>query len=392
MGYIDFLQAFLEKKEEDFDKSVLPRVKSKKIKVADEDVVAENDFYVVIKIDSYEQLKTFFGGTDWESMFKKEDDSTEKEIARAWKDFSSGKVFLATKRVMGKLEARRVARSESRFNRMRVYPFNDKILIRVFDGKVLYYNTGAFVSETVKVDLPDFLEDSEKPKQEENWIERDDGSIDVIGDVELDDSVLENGMIPWKFNKVHGNFSLVKCKTLVSYKNCPVEVLGNFRASPKSPAISLVGCPEFVGKDFDCDGCMNLRSFRGSPERVGGRCIFSHCNVTDLEGSPRVVGSFYCSYCKKLESLEGGPNVVHGDFVATFCKSLLSLRGLTDNVHGKMDFTGSLLDIGAGALQYALFNRWRNKVPKNFIHPNYFQESYMKWCNKILAERLNTKK
>lgn len=78
----------MKKKEEDFDKSVLPRVKSKKIKVADEDVVAENDFYVVIKIDSYEQLKTFFGGTDWESMFKKEDDSTEK------KSQEHGKIFL----------------------------------------------------------------------------------------------------------------------------------------------------------------------------------------------------------------------------------------------------------------------------------------------------------
>ena len=58
---------------------------------------------------------------------------------------------------------------------------------------------------------------------------------------------------------------------------------------------------------FSCSFCFKLESLEGAPEKVGG--------------------GFYCSYCSKLESLKGAPKEVGGDFYCVSNQSLKSLEG-----------------------------------------------------------------
>ena len=187
---------------------------------------------------------------------------------------------------------------------------------------------------------------------------------DIFEDVVLDDSVLVDGKIPFKYGKVYGNFSLTKCKTLKSYEGCPEIVYGDFKAAIKSDIENFEGCPKFVGGNFDASGHVSLKNLKGSPEKVVKKYIISHCdNLKNLEGSSKDVGGFICSYCKELETLDGAPIVVRGDFVATFCKKLLSVMKLPKDISGKIDMTGcSRLSIRD------LRNRFGYTLPDNFIH------------------------
>ena len=90
----------------------------------------------------------------------------------------------------------------------------------------------------------------------ENYIINDDGSIDVNGDVYIQNSEfteisLKLTELPLKFNKVRGDFDCSNNKLT-----------------------TLKGCPKYVGGNFSC----------------------GNNNLTDLKGSPKVIdGSFYCS-------------------------------------------------------------------------------------------------
>ncbi len=77
-----------------------------------------------------------------------------------------------------------------------------------------------------------------------NYSINTDGSIDVDGDVEL--RKLNLDFIPYKFNIVHGNFS-VEFNSLKDLHNSPNIVHGNFLANNNS-LTSLEGFPKKVDK------------------------------------------------------------------------------------------------------------------------------------------------
>ena len=79
------------------------------------------------------------------------------------------------------------------------------------------------------------------------------GEIDVDGHVNLTNKYFKE--LPYKFGKVNKLFSLSGCKNLISLKNCPNIVTGNFSCSSCSQLDSLEGCPTKVGGDFFCYGC-----------------------------------------------------------------------------------------------------------------------------------------
>ena len=100
-----------------------------------------------------------------------------------------------------------------------------------------------------------------------NYTVNSDGSIDVDGNVYLDNQKLTE--LPLKFNNVKGSFY------------CPFNKLKTLKGSPK-----------YITGSFDC----------------------SNNILTSLELSPKEVnGNFYCSN-NKLTSLDNGPDVVNGDF------------------------------------------------------------------------------
>ena len=136
----------------------------------------------------------------------------------------------------------------------------------------------------------------------------DDGSIDVNGDVNLNNKKLAK--IPFKFRNVSGGFY---CH--------------------RNRLTSLEGAPNTVGGNFCCND-NRLTSLEGSPNTVGGYFYCYDNQLTSLEGSPNTVGSGFCCNDNQLTSLEGSPNTVGGDF---YChdNQLTSLEGAPNTVGGK---------------------------------------------------------
>ena len=88
---------------------------------------------------------------------------------------------------------------------------------------------------------------------------------------------------------------------------------------------------------FDCGGCKKLESLEGGPEKVGGSFICRNCpNLKSLKGAPKEVGrNFDCSNCTNLKSLEGAPKEVKGSFICSNCPNLKSLKGAPKVIKGR---------------------------------------------------------
>jgi len=122
----------------------------------------------------------------------------------------------------------------------------------------------------------------------ENYQIRDDGSIDVDGDVDLYERLGGLKQLPLTFNEV-------------VYFECVSNNL-----------TTLEGVPKKVHDDFKC--CFNkLTSLEHSPEKVEGNfyCEFND-NLTSLEGleDTYITGELNVSHCENLYSLKGFPKKV----------------------------------------------------------------------------------
>ena len=83
-----------------------------------------------------------------------------------------------------------------------------------------------------------------------------------------------------------------------------------------------------VGGSFSCSDCKNLTSLEGAPKKVGETFYCYDCdNLTSLEGAPEKVGDLFdCSYCKNLTSLKGAPEKDVKRFNCSNCDKLRSLE------------------------------------------------------------------
>ncbi len=80
----------------------------------------------------------------------------------------------------------------------------------------------------------------------ENYTINPDGSIDVVGNIDLSERNLKN--IPLKFNKISGNFDC-SINKLTTLEGCPKYVGGTFRCS-HNKLTSLKGSPIIIEHDF----------------------------------------------------------------------------------------------------------------------------------------------
>jgi len=109
-----------------------------------------------------------------------------------------------------------------------------------------------------------------------NYTINDDFTIDVNGDVDLDDQSLTCLPSFIKFNKISGYFYCSN-NQLISLEGCPITVGGSFLCR-NNQLTSLEGCPTIVGDNFSC----------------------SNNQLTSLESCPTIVGgAFYCYGNKK---------------------------------------------------------------------------------------------
>ena len=173
----------------------------------------------------------------------------------------------------------------------------------------------------------------------QNYTIREDGLVDVDGDVDLSRKLFSE--LPVKFGRVTGYFGVQYCKNLKSLKGVPTEVGGIFTCSGCIKLTSLEGAPTSVGGYFSCSTNANLISLEGAPTSVGGYFSCSSCiNLKSLKGAPQEVGGdFICSGCTKLTSLEGAPTKVGEALNCHICLNLTSLKGLPAQIDGKLILT-----------------------------------------------------
>ncbi len=118
-----------------------------------------------------------------------------------------------------------------------------------------------------------------------NYTINSDGSIDVNGDVALNNRLLKS--LPLKFNEISGYFD---CR--------------------ENQLTSLYGSPRKVRRGFYCNN-NQLTSLKGAPEEVGGNFYCHHNLLRTLKGSPRkvITGGFDCSN-NKIWTFEDAPDYV----------------------------------------------------------------------------------
>jgi hypothetical protein len=122
----------------------------------------------------------------------------------------------------------------------------------------------------------------------ENYQIRDDGSIDVDGNVDLHGRLGDLKKLPLTFNEVGGYFYCTK-----------------------NNLTTLEGCPKVVRGFFNC----------------------SWNKLTSLEHSPKIVeGSFYCYDNHSITTLEGLENTYIEGLDVRFCSKLYSLIGFPKKV------------------------------------------------------------
>ena len=168
---------------------------------------------------------------------------------------------------------------------------------------------------------------------------REDGTIDVDGDVDLSNSEIE--VFPVQFGVVSGNFNCADMK-LTSLVGSPHTVGGNYNCSysnitslkgaPQSVGgadnikdvnsgfncchtkiISLKDAPKSVSGNFSCHHT-NITSLQYAPQSVGGSFFCGGLDITSLKGAPQSVGGGFSCGGSKIDSLEDAPQTVGGDF------------------------------------------------------------------------------
>ena len=115
----------------------------------------------------------------------------------------------------------------------------------------------------------------------------------IDGDVDLVMMMLEE-LPDFSHIEVKGNFDCSH-NNIVSLKNAPEIVEGNFDCHSNHKLINLEGAPKFVGGDFRCFKDKNLTTLKGAPKEVHGSFDCRDNQLISLEGAPEIVdGEFFC--------------------------------------------------------------------------------------------------
>ena len=169
--------------------------------------------------------------------------------------------------------------------------------------------------------------DGYKPLAIPNFVINDDLSIDVFGDVVLED--MDYHKIPYKFRNVHGNFSIGKNR-LITLENAPEFVSGNFYCN-SNELKSLYGGPKIVNGDFYCNN-NNLTTLKYAPKIVSGDFLCGNNSIKSLRFLSKGIKGFYGSY-NKIEKIIGLPKIMNGD-LTLLDNNIIDFNGLPEIING----------------------------------------------------------
>ena len=106
--------------------------------------------------------------------------------------------------------------------------------------------------------------------------------------------------------------------------------------------ISLDGCPDTVGGDFNCSG-NKIKSLQNSPKSVKGEYNCSHNELNSLEGIGEIKKGLNCEY-NRIATLKGGPiKIEKGDFICSY-NQLINLEGAPFEVNGNFECKGNRIN------------------------------------------------
>ena len=163
--------------------------------------------------------------------------------------------------------------------------------------------------------------------------------FDDIDDIVNNDTLLIDEFIKKNYEIRRGTYVINKDRDIgASYtiKDGVVDVEGNVDVKNLKLKTLTDGLFRFgkVSGSFDCSDCCNLTTLEGAPEEVGWRFYCTNCSkLTSLEGAPKKVNTtFDCGGCKNITSLKGAPEEVGENFYCDNCHKLKSLEGAPKKV------------------------------------------------------------
>lgn len=118
-----------------------------------------------------------------------------------------------------------------------------------------------------------------------------------------------------------------------------------------------------VTGDFDCSHCANLKSLKGSPQRVGGNFSCNNCyNLPRLAGAPRSVGGFFdCRFCWCITSTRGISSHIGSHLDCSIGVKLVDLTDLPPLPEGLL--TSDLRKQTAEVVRKLIQNKTELKTP-----------------------------
>ena len=138
----------------------------------------------------------------------------------------------------------------------------------------------------------------------------------------------------YKFKFPHGYRNEIE--KYIKFQDGIIDVLCDIEVSNKTITSLSNNLFKFntITGSFSCSECDNLTSLEGAPKEVREYFSCNDCaNLKSLEGAPEQTGSFSCNDCENLKSLEGAPVKVDGSFSCNGCHKLKSLEGAPKEVH-----------------------------------------------------------
>jgi len=128
-----------------------------------------------------------------------------------------------------------------------------------------------------------------------NYQIRDDGYIDVVGNVDLSGKLGDLKQLPLNFNEVNDGYFACRVNNLTTLEGCP-KVVHDYFSCARNKLTSLEYSPVIVKGDFYCLENYYITSLEGLENTYINGVLYVHsCSkLYSLKGFPKKVGSFWC--------------------------------------------------------------------------------------------------
>lgn len=345
------------------------RTKVDVFKELEKKIVAENEDWIVYKIDTPKEAYAFHGRTHWCIS-----SGTKTAAAKYFDSYNKNKntfYFYVRKNPIF------YDREPERWNYIALERRGEKnIYWDIYDDPCDSLPSNLNVPTFEMPPLKMFPPERDMRKSGIKFQKLENGEYDIFCDLNrtnLENLFDKDGKLRIKINKVEGIMDISNCPFVKLLENFPREVTKSFWIRNNNNITSLVGSPEIVGNGVWFEDLPQLKTLEGGPKHVGKYYAVENClvlkslkgcvqeapesfscsrciSLSSLEYAPQKVGDFNCSECSSITSLNGISQSISGKLICDSCKRLKSLEGCPDTVGGDFSVNGcwNLKDLKGG--------------------------------------------